>query len=1501
MTAGTELTDLSDNLGRTLDNVDGLRSEVASIETTVANVRQALEYAGTIENDAKDFIHTIDGMQAALKLMGRIGPFNVVAKLMTSVLTNVEHVAETIRDQAHAIDQKIQSTGYIQHLEDAEGKLADFQDQLGAVEGDLGDYQDTVDQTVDTLNAVGAPLKDVSDALDQTAAPINDALVAVNTTYEQIQASVDQLTSQFSASFFAPLTSVGAAFDSVTRSLAFLRGPLDAVYSALKPIEPVLDLVGFLYDITVGPVVNWVLDKTGITHVLDQASAAIAHLLPSPHALDGMFAGMDQVFAPVLDFLGDGWNVDLTGMLSDIHSDILDALGADAAGDLRIGSDANDTLVGQDGVDDVLNARAGDDVVMGQGGNDILIASRGNDTLYGGDGDDRAVFHDVFSHFRFSLSAADGPVVFTHTPSFGARSLGSETVYEVEKFVFDDVKFSLNQILHNVFIATGPLLNGTHKSDFLYGGSGPVTIHGLGGDDRIIGSAQADSLYGGAGDDTIISNAGEDLVFGGGGTDTWLLPESTNSSQCQVDLVTGETWDGNSHDTISGIENVTVQDRRDSTIKGDAGGNEFQTSGGDDVLYGRGGADTIYASGGRDVIFGGTGRDHIYGGEDDDVIVGGSVVGDTHGDLYDGGDGTFDRLIYSTEYAAYGATDSSGGNLPERVPSENRVIIHAATGVIERLAADGSTVATDHAVGIEYFAGSDFDDTLFGALATQTENAWIDGGAGNDVLYTNGALESYGGKGDDRVYVTAVLHTFESTSVDGGDGNNILDLRLVEDARWALKLNGSLGTNYQAFDAGFAGSLGAVPDPDVAQVSVGLGLGGQLRNFATIYLGGHDDEVMLRGDETLTIYGGGGDDKLVRELASQGSPRATFFGQAGNDYMMLRQDGAAYGGKGSDDIVINGQGSQRVVGGAGDDVVTATLMTGSINGGAGYDMLSLEAKTSSNITMMAIDLQAGTVLDTVFLNGSFVHNIAASIAGIEEVVGYDGAFDEIHGQNGVDEKFLGRGGADTLDGRGGSDEVYGGTGNDVLQGGDGRDFLSGGQGNDVIDGGAGVDTVSYANAVPNGARGEITAGNFGAVHVDLSANLATGAAGTDTLTGVENVVGSLGDDTLIGNGARNALTGGAGDDLLLGGGGSDALVLGLGRDTAFGGSGDDHIVLGLGDAEVHGGGGKDALELGAARGKLMLDLSHHSFTGHLLNPVAVWADTGTSEERDFNGNLLTPDLVQQANPIFSDSADDLIRQLPENDDPLQPQFAIRTVNMAEVSHGTYDGIESITGGGATTRILVGSGVDSYDGSGSGTDILDLRHFKAGVHYDARSGASNAAKLKGDHLSGIDWFDGSKFGDVFKGDTADNRLIGNNGKDMLVGRAGEDVLIGGKGVDTMTGGAGDDHFVFASTGDSGNSAGSRDLITDFTVKSGHGKGHIDQIDLSPFDARSGVHGHQSFDYIGDAGFKHEGQVRAVQVGADTVISLNTTGSGGADLQITLENFQAATLTGHDFIF
>jgi VCBS repeat-containing protein len=128
----------------------------------------------------------------------------------------------------------------------------------------------------------------------------------------------------------------------------------------------------------------------------------------------------------------------------------------------------------------------------------------------------------------------------------------------------------------------------------------------------------------------------------------------------------------------------------------------------------------------------------------------------------------------------------------------------------------------------------------------------------------------------------------------------------------------------------------------------------------------------------------------------------------------------------------------------------------------------------------------------------------------------------------------------------GNDVLTAGSGNNELHGGAGNDLLYSGPGNDLLDGGTGSDTASYAHAT---AAVTVNLGLLGAQN--------TLGAGTDTLTGIENLVGSNFNDTLTGDNNNNVINGGLGNDILNGGGGDDLLIGGMGNNTLTGGAGAD--------------------------------------------------------------------------------------------------------------------------------------------------------------------------------------------------------------------------------------------------------------------------------------------------------------------------------------------------------
>ena len=161
-------------------------------------------------------------------------------------------------------------------------------------------------------------------------------------------------------------------------------------------------------------------------------------------------------------------------------------------------------------------------------------------------------------------------------------------------------------------------------------------------------------------------------------------------------------------------------------------------------------------------------------------------------------------------------------------------------------------------------------------------------------------------------------------------------------------------------------------------------------------------------------------------------------------------------------------------------------------------------------------------------------------------------------------ELLGEGGNDVVTGTAGRDSLEGGPGNDVIVAGAASDYILESQGNDTIDAGTGRnDVLNYQG------RGPVT--------VNLRTGIATTGAGTDTFTGVEDVVGSASGDLLIGDGRANAFTGLGGPDVIRGGRGADILIGATGTDLLVGGRGSDRLFGGEGHDLVKGEEGNDVL------------------------------------------------------------------------------------------------------------------------------------------------------------------------------------------------------------------------------------------------------------------------------------------------------------------------------------
>ena len=263
------------------------------------------------------------------------------------------------------------------------------------------------------------------------------------------------------------------------------------------------------------------------------------------------------------------------------------------------------------------------------------------------------------------------------------------------------------------------------------------------------------------------------------------------------------------------------------------------------------------------------------------------------------------------------------------------------------------------------------------------------------------------------------------------------------------------------------------------------------------------------------VNGDGLDDLIVGTKMAGNSESYVVFGKTSGAAVDLVTIASGIGG-----FVVNGVDN-------GDASGFAVSSAGDVNGDGFADLIigAKGADPSGSSSGESYVIFGGDFSGTVTQMGT---------TGDDNLIGTSGA-DNLIGSLGND-ILSGGAGTDVLYGGAGNDTIDGGIGHDIIDGGSGNDILAGGFGNDLIRGGDGIDTVTYV-------------GDTSMVNINLAGRTATdGGGGTDTLTDIENAIGSSFSDKIIGDGGVNSLFGGAGNDTLFGGGGSDTLSGGDGSD-----------------------------------------------------------------------------------------------------------------------------------------------------------------------------------------------------------------------------------------------------------------------------------------------------------------------------------------------------------------
>ena len=191
-------------------------------------------------------------------------------------------------------------------------------------------------------------------------------------------------------------------------------------------------------------------------------------------------------------------------------------------------------------------------------------------------------------------------------------------------------------------------------------------------------------------------------------------------------------------------------------------------------------------------------------------------------------------------------------------------------------------------------------------------------------------------------------------------------------------------------------------------------------------------------------------------------------------------------GSESADDITGSSGADKISARGGDDIIRGFVGADTVDGGTGYDTLVL--------TSTSVDLNAAS--DSQLVNVEAV-SAAAAAAGV--------TVDLSTQSEGL-----------TITGSASADTLVGGAGADTIHAGEGNDTLKGGPGNDVLDGGRLVQFIAPSD------WNDIDYADYSGATAGVTVNLATGVAqgdasvGTDTLSGIERVIGSSYNDALTG-------------------------------------------------------------------------------------------------------------------------------------------------------------------------------------------------------------------------------------------------------------------------------------------------------------------------------------------------------------------------------------------------
>jgi Ca2+-binding RTX toxin-like protein len=982
-----------------------------------------------------------------------------------------------------------------------------------------------------------------------------------------------------------------------------------------------------------------------------------------------------------------------------------------------------------------------------------------------------------------------------------------------------------------------------NDGDTLKGGIGHDTIYGQDGEDTLEGEAGNDTLDGGTGDDVFIMaiDDGEDTVNGGGGDeDTLDYSVAIAGEDVNIDLTS--TTDGYSNLTINGgdsdkvknIENIFTGSG-DDYIKGDDNANTLKGNAGIDTIYGEGSDDEIHGGTGVDSLYGGTGADRLFGDEGADTLSGGAGNDTLSG-------GADNNVIDTADYS-----DATNGI---------RIDLKDGDGDTYHVDNDGSTVAAkDKLISIERVLGSSSKDVMHG-----DDNANIfEGQDGKDTLSGHEDSDTLtGGRDED--------------SLDGGEGTDTLVGGAGED-----KLTGGAGDDILQGDGEY--SISVTANTESYKFTIGVGgveiaydstassnTGGDLlaeildglkesfnknenaRALGTIEHDGSDLYITLYDASSVLIITDG---TMASPVQISGVDTADYSSSTGNldidmnDSVQVTNDGFGgsdtlvsieniRGGSGDDKIVdhdsntINntfegGTGDDTISGGAGDDVIYGAQNTASKYGGLDTndnDTLSGGAGADTLYGQEGDDLLKGDAGDDNIFGGKHTSSVSQGIGNADttkgDTVDYSSLDSSITNDNGL---------TATNDGTSTSLNIEVG---DIVfnDSGDGSYYRAVASQNSLdISSEDFTVTTNWQNIDNeiadsiNGVKVDLSQSSGQWIHEDF---------GTDTIDGVENVIGSKLNDSLVGGDDNNTLEGKIGNDVLVGGAGDDTLDGGANTDTADYSANTTAQNISVDMSQTtqvtsDGLGGEDKLiAIESIRGS-QGDDTFKVVKGDMLNHIDGQGESTNKDEIDFtlnnSSNAINVDMTKVSEQIQFSNDD---KYTIENIEKIKGTQGDDIFKLDASTTDTFDTIDGHSNGNTGDTVDY-SGVDSKykleldlsqsnpsaklkdttnsDNIDDEDSIINIENVTGTSGNDLITGSDSINTLKGfdgdDTIRGGD--ETSTDGDWIEGGAGDDKLYGEGGYDTIKGGADADTIKGGAGDDNLQGDLGDD-TLFGGDGD-----------------------------------------------------------------------------------------------------